>query len=98
MAETTSTEFVTWQRYFEEDLKYPTKEDYYLAQIAAECRRWMSKNPDTVKVEQFLMKFSTWGSTPKKLTEEELQERTKNSKARWAAILHKKGKDHANGD
>lgn len=95
MAETTSTEFSDWQTYFQEDLNYPAKGDYYLAQIAAEIRRWMSKTPETVRVEHFLLKFNT--GAKRKMTAQEVKDRVESSKARWRAFLHGGRKRDGNG-
>jgi len=35
------------------------RENYYLAQIAAEVRRTNSRKPQSVKVEDFVLKFTT---------------------------------------
>ena len=59
------------------------KEDYYFAQIAAEIRRSMVKNPERVKIESFLMKFVK-KVRPKKLS---IKERTKQAKAFFGVIL-----------
>jgi len=69
--------------------------DHYLAQIAAEISRTMVKKPGSVKIEQFLLKFTSKSKSKKKRvpTQAELERYTAASKARWAGIagLTKKG-------
>ena len=55
--EITSSEFVDWMVYFDEDLNRFHREDYFLAQIAQEIRRVLSKKPDKIKLDSFLLKF-----------------------------------------
>jgi len=61
------------------------REDYYWAQVAAEIRRGNVKNPRNVKVEDFLMKFTT--------DEKKRPTTPKSSKAAWLGILGISGKD-----
>lgn len=90
MQETTSREFVDWNKYLagelERELETRRKEDYYLAQIACEVRRANAKHPGQVKLEHFLLKFGKPAPTGKP-TEEELARRTAVSKAHWAALM-----------
>jgi len=58
MNQTTSTEFVDWMTFFEMERSSFHREDYYLAQIAAEVRRSIVKKPQEVQVQDFLLKFS----------------------------------------
>jgi hypothetical protein len=92
MAETTSTEFVEWQEYFEKELNMPRREDYYLAQVAAEVRRGIAKTPASVKTNHFLLKFTTEEKKPIPISEAEIQQRTANSKAKWFAIANMKAR------
>jgi len=87
MQETTSTEFLAWQQYFEQEQTKHTREHYYLAQIAAEVRRSNVKNPKAVTPEQLLLKFTT---SPKKVappTEADREARTAASKANWFGLV-----------
>jgi len=81
--EISSTEFLEWITYLDEDANRFHREDYYLAQIAAEIRRSFVKEPIKVKIESFLMKFKR-KEKAKKLSKEE---RTKRAKAFWGVIL-----------
>lgn len=68
-----------WNQYLRRDLNVHGKTDYALAQIAAEVRRVLHKNPQQVKAEDFLVKFNT-GEPNKKETMEK-------SKAFWFALV-----------
>ncbi|MBU0847696.1 hypothetical protein KKH23_10960 [Patescibacteria group bacterium] len=92
MSETTSREFVEWQEYLDLDRDTPQREDYYLAQIAAEVRRGMVKAPARVHLKHFLLKFSRKDEEEKPLTEDQIKRRAANSKARWSALLRFKSK------
>ena len=85
MQETTSTQFVEWQEYFDKEMNMPTKEDWYAAQLAAEVRRGAVKNPRTVKVEHLLLKFTMAGKKEEPLSEEKIERLTAQSKQRWFA-------------
>lgn len=51
----TYTEFVDWLTFLRKEEERQTKQDFYLAQIAAEVRRGNAKNPRSVKVKDFLV-------------------------------------------
>jgi hypothetical protein len=57
---TTSTEFLEWVCFLEmEEYERHSKQDHYLAQIAAEIRQFreiFSRNPRTVSMKEFLLK------------------------------------------
>lgn len=84
--ETTSTEFVKWQWFLTTDMNLRTKQDYYLAQIAAEVRKTVVKKPQDVSIDDFLLEFREKEQEDKPPTEEELQERIQKSKAAWLGI------------
>ncbi len=69
-----------WNQYLRRDLNVHGKTDYALAQIAAEVRRVLHKNPRQVKAEDFLVKFNTGGKPDKADTMEK-------SKAFWFALV-----------
>lgn len=81
--ETTSTEFLEWLEYVEQDIETPKRMDFYLAQIAAEIRRGVARNPNSVKLEHFLLNLTLKGKRREPLTETEKQMRMANSKAAW---------------
>ncbi len=61
-ARNTSSEFMDWKVFLEQEDLAVTKQDYYLAQIAAEIRRFLlalCSKDSKVNVEDFLMKFET---------------------------------------
>jgi len=84
--EITSTEFIDWITYLDdEEGNRIRKEDYYLANIAAEVRRSYVKNPAKVKLESFLMKFK--GKDVSKRPKMTRKERTKRAKSFWGTLL-----------
>jgi len=96
--EVTSTEFVGWVAYLDnEEMVNVSKEDYYLANIAAEMRRSYVKHPERVKIESFLMKFKNVGQVSKPKTKKSKKERTKKAKAFWCGFLGIKNKEKENG-
>jgi len=46
-----------WIEFLNKEEKNHSKQEYYLAQIAAEVRRGNAKNPRRVRVEDFLLEF-----------------------------------------
>lgn len=88
--ETTASEFVEWHRFLRDEWQVPKREDYYLAQIAAEVRRTIARTPGNVKSDDFLLKFK-FPSKERVLTEAEKEQRMHASKARWLALVGVKG-------
>lgn len=85
--ETTSTEFLEWQDFFAAELKWPDREHYYLAQIAAEVHRTIAKNPKSVNLEKFMISFRTpEDETVRELSEDEKEVYLANSKAAWLGM------------
>jgi hypothetical protein len=82
----TSSEFVMWAVYLEDQWQEVTKEDYYLAQIALEVRRTKAKNPAALKLKHMLIQFA---SKTKKSTQETLQA----SKNYWMGLVDHKQRD-----
>lgn len=80
--EISSTEFLDWIIYLNEEINSFHREDFYLAQIAAEIRRSWINNPKEVKLNSFLMKFGK--SKPKKLS---IEEKTRRSKRFWSNLV-----------
>jgi hypothetical protein len=83
---TTSSEFLEWQVFLEKEMNEHRREDYYLAAIAAEVRRTISKSPRGVRVEDHLLRFRPAGSARKKGPSVE------ESKAFWLGHLMRKEK------
>jgi len=54
-ARITYSEFIDWLTFLRREEERNTKQDIYLAQIAAEIRRGLVKNPKSVKTKDFLM-------------------------------------------
>ena len=82
MQDTTSREFVEWSIIVEESEKEFTKQDYYLAQIAAEVRRSFVKNPSKVLLKDFFLQFEE--KEKPKMTREQA---TTFAKAAWFGRL-----------
>lgn len=80
----TSTEFLKWKWYLDwRDLYEFNRQDFYLAQIAAEVVRPHLKRAQskTLKASDFLIKFE-----PKKSEKMELERRSEQSKNFWKAV------------
>jgi hypothetical protein len=69
------SEFLEWKEF----LLLHSKQDWYLAQVAAESRRAIAKEPNKIKVSDFLLVVAS--------ATEEAQERGQKSKAAWASFL-----------
>lgn len=67
------SEFVTWMAYLEEEVNDFNPLYYYLAQIAAEVRRNISKDPTKPKLKDFLIKFGAEKKDTKSKTEDARQ-------------------------
>lgn len=74
MERTTSTEFVDWMRFLHLEMNSKRKEDYYLAQIAAEVRRSLVKKPQEVQVQDFLLNFVNDKGRVEKIMDSEEEE------------------------
>ena len=81
--EITSAEFIEWIAYLDEDINRFHRQDYYLAQIAAEIRRSFVKNPVKIKISSFLMKFKG----KEKVEKLSIKEKTKRAKAFWGVMM-----------
>ena len=73
----TSREFSDWMHFFEIESNFFHREDYFLAQIAAEVRRGYVQNPNGVVLKPFLLKFES---------EQEKKQNLNNSKAHWLGL------------
>ncbi len=86
-------EFLQWIQFFKEEdeheIQHVSKQDFYLAQIAAMVVATNSKNPKSIKVQDFLVKAETVKKDTRKLTKEE---RVARAKAFWAPLGMTKGK------
>lgn len=86
--EISSSEFMDWIVYLDEEMNLFHREDFFLAQIATEIRRSFVKDPSKVKFKDFLIQFKK-KVEPKKLS---IEERSKRSKAFWGVTLDEKFK------
>jgi len=77
----TSTEFLEWAKFLEwKDTEEFCRQDFYLAQIAAQIQRGQVKNPSSVTIQRKLLRF-TFKERPKS-KEVAIQ----RSKAYWKAL------------
>jgi hypothetical protein len=53
----THRQFLAWLEWEAMDMNVPGKAEYYQAQIACEVRRVLSSQPNSVRLEQFQLKF-----------------------------------------
>jgi len=83
--ETTSTEFLQWIQYLDDQINAFHREDYFLANIAKVLVQANVKDPKKVKLEDYLVKFKKAipVSRQKKLNS------MKNSFAAWLGIKKK---------
>jgi len=85
-AETTSTEFMDWIAYLDEDINDEKPLYNYLAQIAAEVKKSYtdSKYHERITIKAFLLKFITKKKTPEKMS---IAEQTRLAKAKFGALF-----------
>lgn len=86
---TPSTEFLDWKVDIEARWNEPTTDQWYLAQIAQEIVASRYKKPEKIKIEPFLMKFTTKGKEEEAKEEKpiSLEEATRRSKQKWFAMV-----------
>lgn len=89
-AKVTSSELMLWKAYIAWEANAFHREDYYLAQIAQEVRRVLSKSPKKIKLDHFLLKFET-KSSKARAKAESVETRTTRSKSFWFGIVGVKG-------
>ena len=89
-ANTTSTEFLEWRIYLDREIEATQKIDFYLASIACEMRRNYAKSPAKVKLEDLILNFEARkevGTVKRELTEDEIEIKQDESKAKWWGFL-----------
>lgn len=84
-ARITYREFAEWLCFLNKEEERQTKQDYYLAQIAAEIRRGQVKSPRSIKVKDFLVQVTT-AATPQQ------EKKTERSKSFWMGLAGVKQK------
>ncbi len=94
LQETTSTEFLDWMEYLEQDVNAFHREDYFWATISREIkevRAMFAKGTKVIKLDQFLLKFTNQKKVEdKKTTKENALEKSKRRWLSWAGIKRKK--------
>lgn len=76
-AKTSSSQFILWMEYLDWDSNAFDKQNYYLAQIAAEVRRSYIAKGAKVKIEDFILDFKRKDETPRPLSEQQATDRMK---------------------
>jgi hypothetical protein len=84
----TYSEFLEWQEFLVVERDRNTKEHFYLAQIAAEVRRSMVKNPNKIKLADFVLRFATPEEADTENQEDLKKHKVAVSKGAWLAALH----------
>lgn len=79
-------------KYSEIDVNSFHRQDFYLAQIAAEVRRTIAKEPGSIHTKDFLMTFEVAPKEKPPLTEAQKALKLSNSKAYWLSLARKKAK------
>ena len=82
MSRVSHPEYLAWTAWFDKQWEVFTKQDQYMASIACEVRRVLSKNPSSIKLPQFQLKFER-GATVKMTREE----KRKLSKSVWRSVV-----------
>lgn len=77
----THRQMLSWMAYLDMDANRPDKVENYLMQIAAEIRKTKAKNPRSVRIEDFRLKFGNGSSQ-----EPASDDRVAASKSAWAKI------------
>ncbi len=75
-----------WIEYFNKEVHFFHREDYYLAQIATEIRRGLVKNPKQVGIKDFILSFAIKEDNAMK------KQKQKKSKTFWLKALGIKAK------
>ena len=78
----THRQYLTWLAWLDHRDATPDPTQYYLMQIAAEVRRVLAKQPNSIKLDHFELQF---GTVAPQIADPELE--LKQSKHRWNALL-----------
>jgi hypothetical protein len=96
--QTSSTEFVGWMVYLQENefINGHHRIDYYLAQIAMWAKKAIVKKPESVTMEDMMLQFSKVSemmNTPQEQKKKQaVEDRTAHSKNFWFSALGMKTK------
>ncbi len=82
MSSHTNREYEAWQVHLDDLEKEPSLHDWYLMQIAQEVCRVLSKRPNSIRLQQFKLKFEK-----KKKTLQTVEKVAAISKSRWFGFL-----------
>lgn len=83
-----SWEFLMWAEHFRQEFCSVQRQDYYFALLASEIRSGNVKNPASVNMNDFILKFGG-GSSQKQepLTADQRKARIAASKAAWCGAV-----------
>jgi len=93
MRQTSYTQLLMWTKYLQNEVNVFHREDWYMAQIAAEVRRAFSSKPQDVKTKDFILDFKTGmdSTTDVEQSEIDTAARMQQSKNFWSAVAQQKG-------
>lgn len=83
-------EFLDWVEYLRWCEDRTTKDQYFLAQIAAEMRRTIVKNPKDVKLQDFILKWERPGEV--EAEDKSPEQKLAQSKGAWLGALKPTGR------
>jgi ribosomal protein S19E (S16A) len=78
----TERELKTWLAWLDMQWNTPERSDWYLMQVACEVKRVLMKNPQSVGVQDFRLKFKDTGARPASTRQAALA-----SKMKWMGAL-----------
>lgn len=77
----TDRQFRAWHAWLDEDLNQPGKVEAYLMRVAAEVRASVAKDPSSIKLDDFKVRFGK----PTYLSQEEA---TRRAKDKWQPAIY----------
>lgn len=77
----THRQFVAWVKWKQYSLNNPGISELYLAQVAVEVRRVLSTNPQSIQLDDMILKFKD----PKPPSKEDIEEFSKRAIAAWTS-------------
>lgn len=80
------TEFNMWWAYLEKEVNFFHREDYFFAKLMATMVQCMTTKSSNVKIEDFLIKFTS-AEEEMKVQQKQQEEKAKKSKQFWLGKL-----------
>lgn len=84
--EHTHREYLAWQAWLDGEQDRPDSTQHYLMQIAMEVRRVLSKNPNSIKLNDFKLSFKRKGEKTTGSLGYTKEQATAWAKARWMGL------------